>query len=332
MRPLALLKWLLPVFLLVAACFYSLYGQSPLKLAAGDAWNWLLGREAPDSIKALTLSARVPRIVVALLCGAVLACAGLILQTLTKNPLASPALLSLNAGASLGVVLTVALAPALLRSLSLPLAAALGGACSWGLVMLIASEGRRLQQHRLILAGIAVSAFCAALTKTALILAEDQAVGVLSWLAGGVNGIQWADLQHYYLFVLIPIVPLIFLVPKLSLLQLSDDSARSLGLSVENLRRQFNLIVLVWVGASVAICGPIAFVGLLTPHLAKFYIGYDLRRTLPMCALLGALILVSADVLARALAFPGELQAGAVLAIIGAPCFVYLAKRRSKDD
>lgn len=332
MRSLPTLKWLLPVFLLAAACFYSLYGYSPLQLEAGDVWRWLRGDGELSRIKAITLEGRVPRIAVALLCGAVLAMSGLILQTMTKNPLASPSLLALNAGASLGVVLTVAFAPPLLRSLSLPLAAALGGACSWGLVMLIASEGRKLQQHRLILAGIAVSAFCAALTKTALILSEDQAVGVLSWLAGGVNGIQWADLRHYYLFVLIPLVPLVFLVPQLSLLQLSDDSARSLGLSVERLRRQFNLIVLIWVGASVAICGPIAFIGLLTPHLAKFYIGYDLRRTLPMAALLGALVLVGADLLARALAFPAELQAGAVIAIIGAPCFVFLAKRRSKDD
>ena len=216
-----------------------------------------------------------------------------------------------------------------LRGTRLSVAAAVGGALSWSLVMYISYSGGRLQQNRLILAGIAVSAFCVALGRASLLLDEAQAGSVMRWLAGSLSNLTWSQLHQFWPWVLLPILPLLWLMPKLNLLRLSDDAAQSLGLSVRQLRGMVNVIVLLWVGASVAITGPIAFIGLLVPHLAKFWIGYDLRLAVPMSALLGALLLSAADVLAIHLAHPAQLPAGAVLAIIGAPCFVLLAKRRS---
>ena len=165
--------------------------------------------------------------------------------------------------------------------------------------------------------------------RAALLLDEAQAGSVMRWLAGSLSNLTWSQLHQFWPWVLLPILPLLWLMPKLNLLRLSDDAAQSLGLSVRQLRGMVNVFVLLWVGASVAITGPIAFIGLLVPHLAKFWIGYDLRLAVPMSALLGALLLVAADVLAIHLAHPAQLPAGAVLAIIGAPCFVLLAKRRS---
>ena len=319
--------------LLAALAFCSAYVFSPgaLQITPADV---LAALRAPQSdqlsiAQMLVVQTRLPRIVAAMLCGAVLAVSGLLLQTMTRNPLASPSLLSINAGAGLGIILTGVFmtgAGALTQSS----AAAIGGAASWALVMWISYRDGRLQKSRLILAGISVSAFCAALGKASLILDENQAYGVLTWLAGGVGNMSWKQVREYWPLVAAPIVPLLWLVPRLNLLALSDEAAQSLGLSVGRLRLALNAIVLVWVGASVAVTGPIAFIGLLVPHLARYWIGYDLRRTVPMSALLGALLFVAADLLARALAHPAELPAGAVLAIIGAPCFVLLAKQRSQ--
>lgn len=326
------LKWTLPAILLAALCFLSAFIYSPVPIAPRDVFSALQhaisGADYANIAERLVMESRVPRIVIAVLCGAVLAVSGLLLQTMTRNPLASPSLLSINAGAALGVIVVTSFSPAILHGATISSVAAVGGALSWMLVMWISYSGGRLQQSRLILAGIAVSAFCLALGKAAMIIAEDQAVGVLRWLTGGMTNMSWAKLSAYWPFVLLPILPLIWLTPKLNLLRLSDDAAQSLGLSVKHLRLLINAIVLVWVGASVATTGPIAFIGLLVPHIGRFWAGYDLRVGVPMCALLGAVFLMAADLLAVAIAYPTQLQAGAVIALIGAPCFVLLAKRR----
>lgn len=327
------LRWLLPVLALLALCLVSAHAYSPaaLPITPADVVAALLHPASPDlSIpQQLVLQTRLPRVLVAVMAGAVLAMSGLLLQTMTRNPLASPSLLSINAGAGLGVILTSVFISTTLGGTSLTAAAAIGGALSWSLVMWISFRGGQLQKSRLILAGIAVSAFCAALGKAALILDENQAAGVMNWLAGGVSNMSWQQVREFWPLVVVPLLPLVWLTPKLNMLRLSDEAAASLGLSIRQLRLAINLIVLVWVGACVAITGPVAFVGLLVPHLAAVWIGYDLRRVVPMSALLGALLFVAADLLARALAYPAELPAGAVLAIIGAPCFVLLAKYRS---
>ena len=408
----AWLRWLLPLIALAALSLYAAWLFLPQGSGVGKVFAALAHPSAAGLSldQRVVLEVRLPRIIAAMLVGAVLAVSGLLLQTMTRNPLASPSLLSINAGAGLGIILTgvflasaaagdfaLNVTPALvngttlavaaavaafglffawnswraherspvaltiaalcsvaglvgvlvftrhaasdfiaaaavqhfLRGTRLSAAAAIGGALSWSLVMYISYSGGRLQQNRLILAGIAVSAFCVALGRAALLLDETQAGSVMRWLAGSLSNLTWSQLHQFWPWVLLPILPLLWLMPKLNLLRLSDDAAQSLGLSVRQLRGMVNVIVLLWVGASVAITGPIAFIGLLVPHLAKFWIGYDLRLAVPMSALLGALLLSAADVLAIHLAHPAQLPAGAVLAIIGAPCFVLLAKRRS---
>ena len=398
----AWLKWLLPLAALAALALYAAWLFLPKGSGAGAVLAALVHPSAADLSldQRVVLEVRLPRLITAILVGAVLAVSGLLLQTMTRNPLASPSLLSINAGAGLGIILTgvfltssaagdfalnvtpalvngttLAVAAALavlglffawnswraherspvalaiaalctlaglaavlvfmqrpatdwvsaaavqhfLRGTRLSAAAAIGGALSWSLVMYISYSGGRLQQNRLILAGIAVSAFCVALGRASLLLDEAQAGSVMRWLAGSLSNLTWSQLHQFWPWVLLPILPLLWLMPKLNLLRLS----------VRQLRGMVNVIVLLWVGASVAITGPIAFIGLLVPHLAKFWIGYDLRLAVPMSALLGALLLSAADVLAIHLAHPAQLPAGAVLAIIGAPCFVLLAKRRS---
>lgn len=309
--------WGLPLLALTGLFWLSLFCYSPIPISPLNALHALLAPDTPALAEALVLNLRLPRSLVAIMLGASLAMSGALLQTLTHNPLASPSLLGINSGAALAMALTSAFSPAPLAGFSLALIAACGG--GWR---------QQLDRHRLILAGIALSALCMALSRMTLLLAEDRAWGILTWLAGGVSHVRWAEFWQLFPFFAL-IAPGVFLLANaLNLLNVGDTAAHSLGVNLPRLRLLINAAVLLLTGASVSVAGPVAFIGLLVPHLARFCAGHDHRFLLPMSAVLGALLMLLADILARALAWPGELPAGAVLALVGAPCFVWLVRRR----
>ncbi|SJF82814.1 iron-dicitrate transporter permease subunit [Shigella sonnei] len=297
------LLWGLPVAALIIIFWLSLFCYSAIPVSGADATRALLPGHTPTLPEALVQNLRLPRSLVAVLIGASLALAGTLLQTLTHNPMASPSLLGINSGAALAMALTSALSPTPIAGYSLSFIAACGGGVSWLLVMTAGGGFRHTHdRNKLILAGIALSAFCMGLTRITLLLAEDHAYGIFYWLA--------------------------LLANQLNLLNLSDSTAHTLGVNLTRLRLVINMLVLLLVGACVSVAGPVAFIGLLVPHLARFWAGFDQRNVLPVSMLLGATLMLLADVLARALAFPGDLPAGAVLALIGSPCFVWLVRRR----
>lgn len=322
-------QWGLPIATLLVIFWLSLFCYSAIPVSGLDALRALLPGHTPTLPEALVQNLRLPRSLVAMLIGASLALAGALLQTLTHNPMASPSLLGINSGAALAMALTSALSPSPIAGWSLSFIAACGGGVSWLLVMTAGGGFRHNQdRNRLILAGIALSAFCMALTRITLLLAEDHAYGIFYWLAGGVSHARWQAFWQLFPVFFIT-APLVWLLAKqLNLLNVSDSTAHTLGVNLPRLRMIINVLVLVLVGACVSVAGPVAFIGLLMPHLARFWIGYDQRKMLPMSMLLGATLMLLADLLARALAFPGDLPAGAVLALIGAPCFVWLVRRR----
>ncbi|WP_019212244.1 iron-dicitrate ABC transporter permease FecC [Yersinia massiliensis] len=322
-------RWALPLLLLALVFWLTLFCWSAIPISATQALRALLPGEPPSLPQTLVRSIRLPRSLVALLLGASLALSGSLLQSLTRNPLASPSLLGINAGASLGMVILTALSPAWMSGVSLSLAAAIGGGMSWGIVMLLgAGWSQSGDRSRLILAGVAVSALCAALTKATLILSEDNAYGILHWLAGGVANVRWPEFWRLFPLLLIAAPLAQLLASRINLLQVGDQSAHSLGVNLWRLKLYINLLVLLLVGTCVSVAGPLAFIGLLVPHMARYWVGYDLRKSLPMSMLLGAILMLLADLLARALGWPRELPAGAMLALIGAPFFVWLVRTR----
>lgn len=323
------LQWGLPIAVLISVFWLSLFCYSAIPVSAVDALQALFPGHTPTLPEALVQNLRLPRSLVAILIGASLAVAGALLQTLTHNAMASPSLLGINSGAALAMALTSALNPTPVMGYSLAFIAACGGGLSWLLVMAAGGGFRHTRdRNKLILAGIALSAFCMALTRITLLLAEDHAYGIFYWLAGGVSHARWQEFWQLFPVVAIAVPVVILLANQLNLLNVSDSTAHTLGVNLSKLRLMINLLVLTLVGACVSVAGPVAFIGLLMPHLARFWIGYDQRKVLPMSMLLGATLMLLADMLARALAFPGDLPAGAVLALIGAPCFVWLVRRR----
>lgn len=325
-----LFRWSLPIVSLLLLIWGSLFLYYP---QAFSGWETLsvFWAGADELAQITVLELRLPRTLVAVAMGANLAVAGALLQTITRNPLASPSLLSVNSGASLAMVTATAVLPSFFSGYSIALVASIGGAFSWSLVMLISGGWRaNSERNRVILAGIAVSLFCTALTKLVIIIAEDQAANIMNWLAGGIAHSRWVEWQIILPFFILSALFCFFFASRLNLLNLSDESVQSLGINLFQLRWLSNIVSLLIIGSSVSIAGPVAFIGLLIPHLARYWIGYDLRKVLPMSMILGAALMLTADILARAVTFPSEIPAGAILALIGAPIFVLFAKGKRK--
>lgn len=275
----------------------------------------------------ILITERLPRAIIAALVGASLAIAGALMQTITRNPLASPSLLGINAGAMFFVVVAVSLLP-----LSAPahyVWAALLGASVAALLVILLSRGRHgeLSPLRVVLAGVAVTAMFVAFSQGLLVIDQQSFESVLYWLAGSVSGRELA--------LVVPLLPLFgaalllctLLVRHANALLLGDDMATGLGLQATTIKLLLGLVVIVLAGSSVALSGMIGFVGLIVPHMARGLFGIDHRWLLPACALLGASLLLLADVASRFLIPPQEIPVGVMTALLGTPFFVYLARR-----
>lgn len=255
---------------------------------------------------------RLVRLAAALLTGAALGVAGLLLQTVIRNPLGEPHILGLNAGASLAVVATSALGISLGGvALARPLTAACGAALLFGGVMLLSSSGRGgVTPLRITLCGVALSAFASAVTAAILILDEQTLLAMRTWLAGDLAGLNWQTLRAA-------------LLPALA----GVTVALGLGVKIVQTRLLGLAAIALLCGSAVAVAGPIGFVGLVVPHAVRRLISEDIRLALPLAAPVGALVLLLADIAARTLVAPQELATGAMTALVGAPVFIFIAAR-----
>ncbi|MBI6682313.1 iron-dicitrate ABC transporter permease FecC [Pseudomonas viridiflava] len=325
-------RWLM-ASVIAAGClglfWMSLFALSPFTIRQIDAWNGLftLGREG-GNIAYIVAQLRVPRALCAALVGACLGVAGALMQGITRNRLASPSLFGVTAGAALGLALFSTGLIALPFPGGALLMTCLGGALAWITVFSLGGAwSPATSQGRLVLAGVAVAALCAALTRLTVILVEAQAQSVLNWLAGSLANVGAEQLQLLWPCTLIGVVLAIACASRLNLINLGEDAARSLGVRIGALRLLVFVVSLVLVGASVCAVGPIGFVGLIAPNIARQWLGNDYRWLIPVSAGLGAAIVLASDLISRAVAFPVETPAGVVTALIGAPFFLFLARR-----
>ena len=310
-------------------------------LLAGVAASLLVGSRglAPDRVwellwhpdgsleSAVVRGQRLPRTVLGLVVGAALGLAGAVMQALTRNPLADPGILGVNAGAALVVVAFVAVSGVTDIGAYVWFAGAGAGAAA-ATVYAVAGVGRPDSSPvRLALAGVAVSAALASLTS-AVVLADQEAFNEFRfWVAGSLQGRGWSELGAVAPFLGVGLVLALSITGALGVLMLGEDTARGLGVKVSRVRTLALLAVTALCGAATAAVGPIAFVGLAVPMVARALMGHDLRWISACSLALGALWLLTADVLARVLA-PEEVAAGIVAALVGGPVFVLVARRR----
>lgn len=311
--------------LLLAACTLGSLWLGSKDLAPADVWRALTRPD--DSYAALVLASRVPRTLLAFLTGSALAVAGALIQTLTRNPLADPGLLGVNAGAAASIV-TLALVTGALPAhpfwAALPGALAASAAVYW-----LGAGGRGLMPVRLILAGAAINAVLYAYVQAIALLRSDIFDVYRFWAVGSLAGHSLAAAGLAAPYVAAGLLLALALARPLNLLALGGGMARALGLSAGRHRLAGLLCMAVLAAAATAACGPIAFVGLAVPHVARRLAGPDLRWQLAFCLLLGPVLMLAADILARLLRAPAELLTGVVVAFIGAP-FLLAALRRDQ--
>lgn len=270
---------------------------------------------------------RLPRALLAFLVGGALATAGTGLQGLLRNPLADPFLLGLSGGAGLGAVLAIALGWG--GPWGLPVAAFAGAVGAMVLVYRLGLVGGgALDPRTMLLAGVAVGAFAAAVTTAIVSLAEaSQLRNAFLWLWGGLSGASWQTLAVLAAYVPVPLAVLAAAARPLDLLALGEEPARYLGADVERVKRRVYLAASLLTAAAVAVSGVIGFVGLLVPHLARLVWGHRHRALLPAAFLGGGTLLTLADTLARTVVAPRELPVGIVTALVGVPVFALLLRR-----
>ncbi|MEN5082377.1 iron ABC transporter permease [Bosea sp. TWI1241] len=276
-------------------------------------------------------SLRLPRLLAGLLAGAGLAVAGAIMQAITGNPLASPGLLGINAGAAFAVVVAIAVFGA--GSGDIHVWHAFAGAVAAAVtVQALGSAGRSGGSPlRLVLAGAVLAGFLTSLTTAILIFDQGTLDAVRLWTAGTLSGRSMAQVAAVAPYVLTGLVAALALRRHVTTLSLGPDVARSLGQSLPVWRGLAIAIVILLAGGSVALAGPIGFVGLVVPHLARFCVGVDYRWIIPFSALGGSLLLIVADTAGRVLLGSQSFPAGVTMALIGGPFFVWLARYRVGD-
>jgi iron complex transport system permease protein len=273
---------------------------------------------------------RLPRSLIATLVGAALAVAGAIMQGLTRNPLASPGILGVNAGAALAVVAGTLIFGS--SSLTIYAWYAFAGAVISAVsVYFLGSLGRGgLTPFNLTIAGAALTAFISSITSGILILSQRTLEEIRFWLAGSVAGKDMNLLLQVLPYICVGLILAIALSKQITILSLGEDTARSLGQSTGLIKILAAISIILLAGASVAIAGPIGFVGLVVPHIVRFLVGIDYRWILPYSAILGAIIMISADLCGRLVIQPSELPVGLVMPLIGAPFFIYLIRWKMK--
>lgn len=270
---------------------------------------------------------RVPRALIAAAVGASLGLAGTLLQSLTKNPLADVGILGLNHGASLFVVAAVSYLS--VSSLSQYVWFAFLGAAVTGLIVYaLGSLGRDgLSPLKVTLAGAAIGALASSMTHAVLLVNERVIQDVLFWLSGSVEGRKLSLLIQVLPYMVTAWIGSLLLAPSINTLLLGDDVATGLGLRTAWVKMLTGLMIVLLAGSCVAVAGPILFVGLISPHIARYLVGNDVRWVMPFSGLIGAILLITADISARFIAIPLEIPIGVMTALVGTPFFVYVARK-----
>ncbi|EES71984.1 iron(3+)-hydroxamate import system permease protein FhuB [Paenibacillus sp. oral taxon 786 str. D14] len=326
-RPLAATLILIggAALLLFAISLSISVGAADIKLAT--VWDALFHFQAEQTQHQIIMELRLPRALAAAMIGAALAVAGAIMQGMTRNPMADSGLLGLNSGAGLALAICFALMPGtpfLLTMLYSFIGAGLGAGLVFGIGSL--TKGG-LSPVRLTLAGAAVSMLLTAISEGIAIyfkIGQDLAF----WYAGAIAGANWLQIKMVSPWVFAGLLCALLLSRSITLLSLGEEVATGLGQRTGLIKVLGMIIVLILAGSAVSIVGAIGFVGLMVPHVARFLVGVDYRWVIPSSALLGSLLMVFADILARLVHPPHETPIGALIAVIGVPFFLYLAMKQ----
>jgi len=331
-RLIGVLAMLLPVVALLSLT------MGTVSISWVEALRAVVGSSSTTQIDTILFDIRLPRILLAIFVGAVLATTGAVMQGLFRNPLADPSLIGVSSGASVGASLMIVTAGGFIQGGALvgislvSIGAFVGGFTATLLVYRLATSGMGTSVTTMLLAGIAIGALAGALNSLLSYFSDNDMLRQISlWQMGNLSGASWLKVSIMGVVTIL----LMGLFPRdsraLNALLLGESEARHLGINVQRVKRRLIVLTALGVGVSVAVAGLVGFVGLIMPHIIRLMIGPDHRWLIPASGLAGAILLVVADSLARVVVIPAELPTGILTAILGAPFFVALLLQQRKD-
>ncbi|WP_276789335.1 FecCD family ABC transporter permease [Veillonella magna] len=307
---------------LAALVLSMAFGSADITIA--KIWHTLWSPTLQDTQDMVIWNIRFPRNIVAALVGANLAVAGAILQAVMKNPLADPQIVGVSSGAGLAGVIILILFPS--WEYLVPMVAFVGALVAALMVYALAWRNG-IRPTRIILAGVAVAAFLGSGISALLVFYGDRVQGALLWMVGGLSARSWPQVYVLAPYTVVGLILAFLGSRRLTILSLGDETAKGLGLPVEQTRFMMTAVAAFLAASAVSVAGLIGFVGLIIPHIARMIIGTEYRFLLPGSACLGAAVLVVSDTLGRVLFSPVEVPVGIIMAFFGAPFFLWLLRR-----
>ncbi len=286
-----------------------------------------------DSTETIVWDIRMPRILLGMLVGAALALAGAIYQGVLRNPLADPFILGVSSGSALGasLILLFGFEIVVLGHWTLPIVAFISGLITLLIVYLLAKVNNRMQMETLILAGVVVQAFISSMLSLIMALADEKMQTILFWMMGSLALTDWSYNGIILPIVVIGVLISFFMARILNILGLGEENAYYTGVNIRRVRLLLLIVASLLTGAAVSVSGTIGFVGLVIPHIIRLAFGSDYRIIIPLSVIGGAIFLVGADTIARTVLEPRELPIGVITAILGAPFFGYLLRKKKTD-
>ena len=308
--------------LVILVVLFSTIGS--VNLSLGEIISSLIHQDN-SMVMTIVYKMRLPRNILAVLIGANLAVSGVLLQSVMKNPLADPGITGVSSGASVAAIIILLLMPQL--SGALPLFAFVGGAIACALVFIMAWKNG-LRPERIVLAGVAINTILGGFISLLSTLFSDRIQSAILWLNGSLATKTWSHVDMLFLYSLIGLGLSLFLIRSANVLQLGDESAKNLGFNVSRTRLVISAVAVFLAAISTAVVGIFSFIGLIVPHIARLLMGSDHKYTIPFSMVLGAIVLLIADTLARTIGGSIEIPVGVITSIVGGPFFLYLLRKR----
>ncbi|MBH4491482.1 iron ABC transporter permease [Staphylococcus aureus] len=302
-------------------CIYLNMAIGSSKINFSDIVHYVTGH-TDTKATFLLYNVRVPRMIAGLFIGGALAVSGLLMQAMTRNPLASPKIFGVSSGASFFIVFVTIIIPSLeYYALYLGVIGAFIGGLN---VYTLSGATKGMTPIKLALAGMAIHLFFSSMTEGIIILNENSNEQVMFWLVGSLSSMKWDEILTILPWIIGALIVTIFIERQLTIMELGDDIAKGLGQNINKVRIIIGLLVIILTGMSVSVAGPIGFVGLIVPHIVKRYVSKNYLVMIPLTFIIGADLLLLSDVLSRLITYPYESPVGIVTSFVGALYFLFI--------
>lgn len=299
-------------------------------VSSADVWNALFAFDGDNFNHIVVRNMRLPRLLADIMVGVSLALAGAVMQGNTKNPMADSGIMGISSGSIFAIVLVMTFLPGVSRLERIAFSCA-GAAVATLLIYAVALMGRRgITAERMVLSGMAISTLFNSVTS-AVVLKDGTSALMLKYTAGSSANTIWPDVYIAAPFFVAGLVVALMISRSLTVMNLGDDVSKGLGANTKLIKLLCTVVVLVLSAIAVIIIGPVSYVGLMVPHIVRYFVGTDYRLILPSCAVLGAVLVVFVDFLARVLIAPLEFPVGILITIIGVPFFIFISRRQKSD-